>query len=447
MRHHLKDTLIKAYGPMNIIWHPIVFQDESANFNEPWIFPYIIPMNRKDCKAAMPQYTMRNWWIKNNGIIDDDYYVTVDDDDMYEAGVFDAIKQMDADIVIISLKRGHQIPADAISIRQYPINTLIAHPDNVQRGEISSQQSIIKGKIFKAHLFDDSSQFGDGDMAVHHKKSGEQIAYRPELFALFNYYEPGRWNKPEISFGVLVNDMMRLNMVLRNSALDPSIPCHTIKMPESATKGLNKLLDIIETSGATVAVLTHQDMFYRQGWTEQVKEQLAKLPDNWIVAGIVGKDMAGKYAGKFHDMRTPLQFGSESDIFPIPASCFDESCIIVNMKKKFRFDEGLDGFDLYGTLCVLQTWEMGGTAWIINAFAEHYCMRPFTWYPDKTFEESFMFLHRRFPNAFRIDTTVIGVIRQDNPPRWDKTIEALAEQSAIHAKSLTAIDRDVTCEL
>ena len=86
--------------------------------------------------------------------------------------------------------------------------------------------------------------------------------------------------------------------------------------------------------------------------------------------------------------------------------------IFVNLKKGFRFDENLSGFDLYGTMCVLQAQEMGGTAWIIDAFCEHYCMRPFTWYPDKEFEESFKWLHQRFPDAKRIDSTVLGVPRE-----------------------------------
>ncbi len=209
------------------------------------------------------------------------------------------------------------------------------------------------------------------------------------------------------SFGILVNDLQRLDMVFRQSELDPAIPCHTIKLPDTATSGLNKLLAIMEEQGNDIAVLSHQDMFYRQGWIEQVNAQIAKLPDSWIVTGPIGKDMEGKICGRIHDMRIPLHF-STSHEFPHPASCFDECCIIINLKKGFRFDEGLPGFDLYGTLAVLQAWEMGGTAWIIDAFCEHFCMRPFTWYPDARFEKSFKWLWDKFPDK-KINTTVMGV--------------------------------------
>lgn len=76
----------------------------------------------------------------------------------------------------------------------YPTSTLVACPENVRVCSISTQQSFVKGKIFRGHLFDDEYHYSDGLMAVHHKNDGEQIRYEPDLYALFNYYEPGRWD-------------------------------------------------------------------------------------------------------------------------------------------------------------------------------------------------------------------------------------------------------------
>jgi len=242
--------------------------------------------------------------------------------------------------------------------------------------------------------------------------------------------------KIKLAFGVLVNDLMRLDMVLRQSEIDPTIKCHTIKLPESATKGLNKLLGIIEGEGHDVAILTHQDMYYRRDWVSKVKTQLRKLPESWIVAGIIGKDMEGNICGRLHDMRIPLLFNPPDYTYPHPASCFDECCIIVKLKKGFRFDESLDGFDLYGTLAVLQAKEMGGTAWIIDAFAEHYCMRSFEWYPDKDFERRFKWIHQRFPNAKRIDTTVLGVPKDLPAAAKGRVSDALSEQIEVHREAL-----------
>lgn len=215
-----------------------------------------------------------------------------------------------------------------------------------------------------------------------------------------------------VGFGALINDVMRLDMCLKQSDLPGKL--QVVMHPESATSGLNKLLGIIEAQGAEICVLVHQDMYIRQGWLAQVRDQIAMLPDSWIVAGIIGKDMDGNICGKLHDMRiAPVFNTSDMHTFPQPASCFDECCIIVNLKTGFRFDETLDGFDLYGTMAVLQSQEMGGTAWIIDAFAEHYCMRPFSWFPDKDFQARWKWLHDRFPNALRIDSTVIGVEKKN----------------------------------
>lgn len=230
-----------------------------------------------------------------------------------------------------------------------------------------------------------------------------------------------RKSSVKVSMGVMVNDIGRLDIVLRQSGIPPEVKCHTIKLPDKAVSGLNKLLDLIESDGSDIAVLTHQDMYYRNGWIDQVTNKLLALPDDWIIAGIVGKDMTGALYGNFRDMRVPLRFSAKKE-FPFQCSCMDECCIIVNMKSGFRFDPGLKGWDLYGTMACCQAWEMGGSTWIIDAYAEHYCLRPFTWVPDKNFEEMFRWLHRRFPDAHRIDTTVLGVPHEESPARYDNLI-------------------------
>ena len=230
------------------------------------------------------------------------------------------------------------------------------------------------------------------------------------------YLEPIDMKRPgKLSFGVMVNDLQRLDMCLKKSEIIGDM--HYIKTPESATKGLNKLLDIIEGEGSDIAALVHQDMYFMSGWIEQVKSQIAQLPDDWMVAGIIGKDYQGRICGKLHDMRIAPFFNTANiHIFPHPACCFDECVIIVNIKNGFRFDESFEGFDLYGTLCVLQAWEMGGSAWVIDAFAEHYCMRPFTWVPDQLFIDNYKRLFDRYKKIGRVDSTAIGLPEGTDDP-------------------------------
>ena len=405
------DKLVEAYRPMGVILHPIVFEDEVIEFpNEDWIIPFIIFEKNEDCKVMMPGCYKRNKWINLHPIIDDDYYVTVDDDDMYESNVFDEIRKMSDDIIIISMKRGHRTPKGAVEPRNYPTDTLFAAPENVKLGCISAQQLFVKGKIFKQHLFNEEFHCWDGEIAIHHKESGEQIAYRPDLFALFNYYEPTRWDHGQIKlcFGVMINDNMRFSQVLQQSQINA--PLKFVTNPESATKGLNKLLDAAEEESADVMILCHQDMYFRSGWTEQVRSQIKLLPENWICAGVIGKAPDGLICGKFHDMRIPDYFNT-SDIhtFPHPACCFDEAVIIINMKSGFRFDTSLDSFDLYGTLVVLQSWEMGGSCWILDCFCEHYCTRDMKWYPPESFVKNYKMLFDRFSEKWKVDSTALGL--------------------------------------
>jgi hypothetical protein len=414
-RHYLWNTLVEHYRPMNVILHPIMFEDEAAKSasHEPWIEPCVMPGDSPQSDLLIGS-RKANHFLENYLIDDNDYYALAADDDMFEPDVFDAIREMDEPVIFISLKRGHRIPEGLPPHRRYPPTTLFAKPENVVIGSISGEQYFMRGSVAKICRLDESSLVADGLLAMH-LKSNYPIRYEPDLYALFNYFEPGRWDKAThpIAFGVLVNDIQRLDMVLRQSELDPEIPCHTITLPKSATKGLNELLGIMETEGNRIAVLTHQDMFYRKGWIPQVEEQIAKLPESWIVAGIIGKDRDGRLCGKLHDMRIPQHFNTwDIHEFPQAAGCFDECCIIVNLGRGFRFDETLDGFDLYGTLCVHQVLERGGTAWIIDAFAEHYCMRPFTWIPDESFIKNYKWLHDRFKQTGRVDSTVFEVPKE-----------------------------------
>jgi hypothetical protein len=247
------------------------------------------------------------------------------------------------------------------------------------------------------------------------------VNYENQLDEFIKITQAEAGEKFNVNFGVLVNDTLRLDMVLKRSQIQGSM--NYVQNAESATKGLNILLDKAENEGADICCLVHQDVYLRSGWIDQVKSQIKLLPDSWVVAGVIGKDASGLICGKFHDMRIPDYFDT-SDIhtFPHPACCFDEAVIIVNMKSGFRFDETLTGFDLYGTLCVLQTWEMGGQAFVIDAFCEHYCLRSFKWFPCETFRKNYKMLHDRFNEKWKVDSTALGL-----SPDAEEKLEQLKE--------------------
>lgn len=206
----------------------------------------------------------------------------------------------------------------------------------------------------------------------------------------------------KIMLGCIYNDRRKFETILKRSFLE-SVVIFAKHNPESATKGLSAALDNIEKEDGDIAILAHQDIFFPPRWQKRFTEEISKLPDSWIVAGVWGIDKDGKYCGAICDRRTPGTNTTEHE-FPVEAVALDECCLIVNMKSGFRFDEGLEGFDLYGTYAVLRAQEMG-TAWIINCPPEHYAQRSFDWKPDDGFMKMWKWLKGRFPNQ-KIYSTV-----------------------------------------
>lgn len=203
-RLNLVHTLIEYYQEMDIIWHPVMFIDESVRVDRiiyelNWIQPHVLHSTFNP-NMYTNGYIKKNAFIKEYPIINNDYYFILDDDDMIESEAVNKIKYMDDDVIFISMKRGHQIPQGLPAARQYPISMLEAKQENVRLGCISQQQYVVKGKVFKKLDFDVNDHCADGAMAVWLRDHYE-VTYQPQLYALFNYFEEGRWNKENIIGG------------------------------------------------------------------------------------------------------------------------------------------------------------------------------------------------------------------------------------------------------
>lgn len=183
-RINLKEKLTEMLGKFKIIWHPVC--DIDVYFKENWI---------QAIKATPPDEWDKCYWkinnfIKTQKIIDKDYYMILNDDDSIEQNVISEIKKMDNDIVVVSMKRGDKIPQNA-KIR-HETSTCIASQEYMKVGYIGPEQIIFKGKIFKTLQYENYTG-ADGKMAEKIKNEIKDIAYRPDLFILFNYYEQGRY--------------------------------------------------------------------------------------------------------------------------------------------------------------------------------------------------------------------------------------------------------------
>lgn len=181
-RAHLKDDLIRLYEPMDIIIYQIMFESESyIDFKREWVKPFFVPYPRPPALSAVNAV---NYFLRNHEFLDDDYYVLAPDDDMYAPGVFDSIKKMDDDIIIISMDRGGKTSFE---------RTLRAEPNNMRVNFVGGEQVFAKGKIFKNIQFE-IDYFADGKM-VEKLKEKHAFRYEPELFVLFNYLNPEWWTE------------------------------------------------------------------------------------------------------------------------------------------------------------------------------------------------------------------------------------------------------------
>ena len=291
-RHWMRETLIRYYAPMGIIWHPVMYQDQASEgyqFTEPWIEPCVAPFNSTD-EGVIHKY---DYFMDTHKYVDEDYYVMQADDSMYEANVFDRIKQLDDDVVIISCKRGDNIPLGVGMRRSYSTETLLACPENVHVGGIDQCQIFVKGKYSKLYRLDFMHGAPDGLMAEYFK-ANYNVRYEPDLYGLFNYFEPDRWDEVKakgedkawpIPTGNKADDALSVGYMLRDDgacgyyrlALPINTLSHRCKSVVTGfTKGDNadKIFDVISSD---IIVIPRGADEYSIKFIPRLKDQSKKI--------------------------------------------------------------------------------------------------------------------------------------------------------------------------
>lgn len=133
-----------------------------------------------------------NKFVAEHEFIDDDYYMILMDDDALPPDFYNDIRHYDQDVIVFSMKRGDNIPEGLDAFRAHPTFTLIASRDNMKVGHVGLQQIMMRGRIFK-NLKCEDVYYADG-LAAERLKD-ENVKYVPDIYILFNYLEPGRWDK------------------------------------------------------------------------------------------------------------------------------------------------------------------------------------------------------------------------------------------------------------
>lgn len=183
----------------------------------------------------------------------------------------------------------------------------------------------------------------------------------------------------------------------------------------SAARAYNGAIDRAQTD---LLVLAHQDVYLPEGWIAAVQkavESLSEKDPDWALAGVWGGTAIGKFTGHLYCaglMRVLGQPLAE----PVEVTSLDELLLILRKSSGVRFDEGLQGFHMYGTDICLEARARRLKSYAISAFCVHntngYRMLPWD------FWKAYLFMRRKWKAELPIATSCTRITLGCWPALW-----------------------------
>jgi hypothetical protein len=171
-------------------------------------------------------------------------------------------------------------------------------------------------------------------------------------------------SSPPVSFVTCVNDWEVYNSHIIKS-LEGEYDAITSFNPPSAAKGLN---EGIRKAKNDFVVCIHQDVFLSEGFVGRLLAEVEKIP-KWGALGLAGKGFQGEGLwGAVNNISWPYSEERDHDRYyfkPMPAQTLDCLCILLDRRNGIWFDEGFEGFHLYGEDFALQAIDRGLGAYVI----------------------------------------------------------------------------------
>jgi hypothetical protein len=185
------DRMTELLRPHGVIWHPIFDLGIRPKIKEEdWI-------RISFCSEPQPGWNrphfISNFWMDVNKTNPGSRYLFINDDDALEPGFLEKIDAVDGEVIVCSMKRGDNQPPSG---PQYGTGTLVASKANIRPGYVGGEQLIVGARIMTMIRFGPSA-FGDGEMVMR-ACAAAPASFVPDAFILFNYLEPGRWNKVDV---------------------------------------------------------------------------------------------------------------------------------------------------------------------------------------------------------------------------------------------------------
>jgi hypothetical protein len=195
---NLKEMLEKQFGfNHKIIWHilldydnPTTLDIETNGSDQDLIRFHRLKIQDSDQDKG---HLILNKFFDDIDIKPDHRYNVLCDDDAYGDGFFESLNNHKGDVIICSMERGNTIPTGLDPKRAHPTYKLWACKENLILGGVGMEQIILAGKVLSRYRIP-SQHFGDGMFIIGIAKDNP-VEFAPEVTSLFNYFEPGRWNK------------------------------------------------------------------------------------------------------------------------------------------------------------------------------------------------------------------------------------------------------------
>lgn len=215
---------------------------------------------------------------------------------------------------------------------------------------------------------------------------------------------------PKYSLVSAVNDDAVLETCLRAS---PELGGPEFEVLEqrgyaSAASAYNAAL---ERAVGEVVIFSHQDVYFPEGWVAQLETALrwlAKHDPEWGVLGVYGVAADGRPAGWTYSTGLGRVLGGPFPE-PQPVRTLDEVVLMVRRASGLKFDEGVEGFHMYGTDVCLEAERRGRRTYVISAFAIHNSngIRQLPW----AFWQTYLYVRRKWWDRLPVAAPCVVVTR------------------------------------
>lgn len=165
---------------------------------------------------------------------------------------------------------------------------------------------------------------------------------------------------------------------------------------------------------ADVTVHAHQDVYLPRGWEARLRHEIARVEardPEWAVLGLIGSTPTGETVGRVYSAGLSLEVGRDVSE-PTPAASVDEMVIILRRASGVRFDEGLQGFHLYGVDIVQTALAAGKGAYVVLAPAVHNSN------PVKQLDAAYVRAYRYVRSKWRDRLPIPNVVAWVTPWGW-----------------------------